>query len=239
MLLSLFLIFFKIGIITIGGGYAMIANIREEIIEKKAWLDDDELMQVITIAESTPGPIAINMATYIGYKKGGFWGSLLATLGVILPSLIIIFTISLFLDWFMANKYVAYAFVGIKCAVAFLIVRAGLGMVKKLKGALQIVIFSLVFVAMILFELFSVNCSSIFLILGGGIVGIFAYALLNKKAKPTTTNGLAVEVTSQTTADSETSEVITEQPCDSETSEVIAEQPCNSEVTPENKEDNE
>lgn len=186
MLLSLFLTFFKMGIITVGGGYAMIANIRDEIIERKGWLSDEELMQIITIAESTPGPIAINMATYIGYKKGGFWGGLLATLGVVLPSLLIIFTISLFLDAFMTNKFVAYAFIGIKSAVAFLIVRAGLGMVKKLKGKpLQIVLFLVVFVLMIIFELFSVNCSSIFLILGGGVIGIFAYALLSKKQPET------------------------------------------------------
>ena len=180
MLLSLFLTFFKIGIITVGGGYAMIANIRDEIIEKKAWLDDDELVQIITIAESTPGPIAINMATYIGFKKGGFWGSLLATLGVILPSLIIIFSISLFLDAFMANKFVAFAFVGIKCAVAFLIVRAGLGMLKKIKETLQIILFAIAFLTLVAFKLFSVSCSSIFFILGGGVIGIFAYAVFNK-----------------------------------------------------------
>ena len=210
MLLSLFLTFFKMGIITVGGGYAMIANIREEIIERKGWLNDEELMQIITIAESTPGPIAINMATYIGYKKGGFLGALLATVGVVLPSLLIIFTISLFLDIFMANKFVAYAFIGIKSAVAFLIVRAGLGMIKKLKGKpLQIVLFSLVFVAMILFELFSVNCSSIFLILGGGIVGIFAYALVSNKpkmAKQDTTPPAVCENTDDETSDEKTDE---------------------------------
>jgi chromate transporter len=158
----------------------MIANIRELVVDKKKWLDEDELMQVIAVAESTPGPIAINLATYVGYKKGGFFGSLLATLGVVLPSLIIIFTISLFLDAFMSNQYVQYAFVGIKCAVAFLILKAGLNMFKKLpKKPLPLVCFGAVFAIMIAFELFAVEFSSIFLILIGGAIGIFAYALYN------------------------------------------------------------
>ena len=178
MLLSLFWTFFKLGLFTFGGGYAMIANIREIVVDKKKWLDEDELMQVIAIAESTPGPIAINLATYVGYKKGRFLGSLLSTLGVVLPSLIIIFTISLFLDAFMSNVYVQYAFVGIKCAVAFLILKAGLNMFKKLpKKPLPLVCFGVVFAVMIVFELFAVEFSSIFLILIGGAIGIFAYAL--------------------------------------------------------------
>ena len=182
MILSLFWTFFKLGLFTFGGGYAMIANIRETVVDKKQWLDEDELMQVITIAESTPGPIAINLATYVGYKKRGFWGSLLATLGVVLPSLIIIFTISLFLDAFMANKYVQYAFVGIKCAVAFLILKAGLNMFKKLpKKALPLTVFCVVLTLTVAFELFAVRFSSVFLILIGGTIGVFVYALLKNK----------------------------------------------------------
>ncbi len=156
----------------------MIANIREIVVDKKKWLNEDELMQVIAVAESTPGPIAINLATFVGYKKRGFWGSLLATVGVVLPSLVIIFTISLFLDAFMSNKYVQYAFVGIKCAVAFLILKAGLNMFKKLpKKPLPLICFGAVFAVMIAFELFAVAFSAIFLILIGGAIGIFAYAL--------------------------------------------------------------
>ena len=179
---DLFFAFFKIGLFTFGGGYAMIANIREVVVEKKKWLDENELLQVITIAESTPGPIAINLATYVGYKKKGVLGSLLATLGVVLPSLVIIYAISLFLDAFMANRYVAYAFVGIKCAVAFLILKAGLDMFKKLpKKALPLSVFGLVFALMITFELLSVNFSSIILIVIGGVVGIIAYTLPKTK----------------------------------------------------------
>src|SRR5574344_471028 len=119
--LSLFLTFSKIGAITFGGGYAMISIIKQEIVDKYHWLTDDELTEIIAIAESTPGPIAINMATYVGYKRTGILGSILATLGVVIPSVVIILIISLFLDAFMSNNYVMYAFEGIKCGVALLI----------------------------------------------------------------------------------------------------------------------
>ncbi len=178
MLFSLFLTFFKIGLFTFGGGYAMLAQIRETVVEKNGWLTDDELTEIIAIAEATPGPIAINMATFVGFKRKGFLGSVFATLGTVLPSMIIIFIISLFLDEFMKNKYVAYAFAGIKCAVAFLILRAGLGMFKKVeKKLLPIAVFFLVLIAMIVFELLSVKFSSVLFIIAGGIIGIFAYSL--------------------------------------------------------------
>ncbi len=178
MLISLFKTFFKLGLFTFGGGYAMIANIRELVVEKNKWLDEEELLKVITVAESTPGPIAINMATYVGYKKKGVLGSFFATLGVVLPSLIIIYIISLFLDSFMVNKYVAYAFAGIKCGVSFLIIKAGLTMLKKVeKKPLPLICFGAVFGLMIIFELFAVSVSSVVLILSGGVIGIIAYGL--------------------------------------------------------------
>lgn len=176
-MLQLFLTFFKIGLFTFGGGYAMISQIKEQVVDKFAWLTDDELLEIIAISESTPGPIAINMATFVGYKKNGFWGSLFATLGVVLPSMIIIFTISLFLDKFMTNKYVANAFFGIKCAVAFLIIKAGVNMFKKVsKKPVPIITFLVVFVEMILINIFSVSFSSIIFILLGGILGIVLYS---------------------------------------------------------------
>ena len=138
LLLTLFLTFLKIGVTTFGGGYAMIANFQETIVEKKKWLTEDEFMEIITVAESTPGPIAINVATFVGYKKKGFLGSLFATLGVVLPSLVIIFVISLVLDQFMENVYVQYAFNGIKVAVAFLITRAGINLFKKMEKKILI-----------------------------------------------------------------------------------------------------
>ena len=178
MLWQLFLTFFKIGLFTFGGGYAMIAQMKEVVVEKRGWLGEDELLQVIVIAESTPGPIAINLATYVGYKRRGVLGSTMATLGVVLPSLCIIFAISLFLEPFMQNRYVQYAFVGIKCAVAFLILKAGLEMLSKLrKNKIALAGFCVVFVALLLFELFAVSMSSILLILIGGLIGICGYSL--------------------------------------------------------------
>lgn len=179
MLFELFLTFFKIGLFTFGGGYAMIAQIKESIVENKKWLTEDELLQIVAIAESTPGPIAINMATYVGYKRKGVLGSTMATLGVVLPSIVIIFTISLFLEEFMKNKYVAYAFVGIKCAVAFLIAKAGYEMFRKIeKKPLPIITFVAMFGASIILELLSKSISSIIFIIIGGIVGIVVYSLI-------------------------------------------------------------
>ena len=181
LLIRLFLTFLKIGVTTFGGGYAMIANFQETIVEKKKWLTEDEFMEIITVAESTPGPIAINVATFVGYKKKGFLGSLFATLGVVLPSLVIIFVISLVLDQFMENVSVQYAFNGIKVAVAFLITRAGINLFKKMeKKILPIICFSIVLILVILFEIFSISFSSIFYILIGGVIGIFAYSIIKR-----------------------------------------------------------
>ena len=182
MLFKLFFTFAKIGLFTFGGGYAMIAQIKETIVEQKRWLDEEELMQIITVAESTPGPIAINMATYVGYKKKGLAGSAMATLGVVLPSLVILYVISLFLDAFLQNKYVAYAFTGIKCGVAFLILRAGIDLLKKMeKCAVPRITFGSVFVLMIVFDLWSISFSSVWFILMGGVLGIVLYAVLSPK----------------------------------------------------------
>ena len=108
----LFLTMLKIGLFTFGGGYAMIALLENEFVSKKRWLDRDEFLDVAAIAESTPGPIAINAATYIGYKNGGVGGAVVATLGICIPSLTIIYLISLFFDTFLSLTYVAYAFKG-------------------------------------------------------------------------------------------------------------------------------
>ena len=118
------------------------------------------------------------MATYVGYKKRGVLGAIFSTLGVVIPSLVIIFLISLFLDEFMQNKYVSYAFRGIKCAVAFLILKAGVDMLKRLeKKPFPIVSFIAVFLLMLVLDVFSMTFSSIYLILIGGAVGIFVYSL--------------------------------------------------------------
>ena len=104
--LNLFLTFLKLGATTFGGGYAMIAQLNDIVVKKKRWMTNDELLEICGIAESTPGPIAINLATFIGYKKGKLLGSILSTLGVIFPAFLFIFIISLFLNKLMENLYV-------------------------------------------------------------------------------------------------------------------------------------
>ncbi len=181
-LLELFVVFFKLGLFTFGGGYAMIPQIKEIVIEKKHWLTEDELLEVIAISESTPGPMAINLATYIGFKRSKFLGALFSTIGVIIPSFVIILIISLFFDKFISNKYVSYAFVGIKCAVAILIVSAAFDMLKKIeKNFFNILIVLIVSIVLILLEIFQVKFSSIFLILIGGILGIVICACKKEK----------------------------------------------------------
>ena len=120
MLWELFSTLFKIGLFTFGGGYAMIAFFESEFVEKKKWLDKEEFLDMVAIAESTPGPIAINSATYVGYKNAGIIGAACATLGVVLPSFIIIYVISLFLDAFLTFELVGYAFKGIQAGVVYL-----------------------------------------------------------------------------------------------------------------------
>ena len=183
-MIELFITFFKLGLFTFGGGYAMIPQIKEQVIEKKKWLTEEEVLEIIAISESTPGPIAINMATFIGYRQKKVLGSLAATLGVVLPSLIIIYIISLFFDAFLSNQYVNYAFVGIKACVAFLITKAGFEMFLKMKKRLfNVIVFSLVFALMIIFELLSVNFSALYLIIGGGLTSIFITTLSSLKKK--------------------------------------------------------
>ena len=175
-LLALFWEFFKIGLFTFGGGYAMVAVIERTLVEKKNWIGHEEFLDFIAIAESTPGPIAINSATYIGYKIKGFFGSVFATLGVVLPCLRVIFIISLFCDRFLELEFVGYAFKGIQACVAFLILSAGLKMIKHLKKtALNIILIVAVIAAMITLDLLAVDFSTIYFILIGGVLGIIVY----------------------------------------------------------------
>ena len=129
--LSLFVTFFKIGAFTFGGGYAMIPLIQREIVETHHWLDDDDIMSVIAISESTPGPVAINMATFVGYRTAGVLGSTLATIGVILPSFVIILLVSGLLREFYNLDVVRYAFYGIRAGVLALIAKALWNLYKK------------------------------------------------------------------------------------------------------------
>ncbi len=183
IILSLFFSMLKIGCFAFGGGYAIIALLEGEFIEKHRWIDHDEFMDVVAIAESTPGPIAINAATYVGYKLKGFAGSVAATIGVCLPSFVIMYFVSLFYEQFMKLTLVAAAFKGIQICVVYLIAAAGLKMLKKMKKTPQnIAVFSIVLTGMILCTLFDLHVSSVWFILGAGVLGLTVFLI--KPCKP-------------------------------------------------------
>jgi chromate transporter len=179
-ILKLFLTFLKIGAFTFGGGYAMIPIIQRETVEKHGWVNDDEILEMLAISESTPGPIAINSATFVGYRVAGFWGSLAATCGVILPSLFIITIIAFFLRSFSEYKAVRYAFAGIRAGVAALVLKGFLTMYKKCPK--NIFSYTLVAAAFVLVTFF--DLSAILIIACGGACGlIFSLAFAGKGDK--------------------------------------------------------
>ena len=173
ILLELFLCFAKIGMFTFGGGYAMIAIIENLCVEQKKWMSHEEMMDIAVIAESTPGPIAINTATHVGYMRAGVVGALAATVGMVLPSFIIIFAISMFLEQFMEFTLIANAFQGIKIGVGLLIFDAGLKMMKKMpakKLSRGLLLFGLI--TMLCINLFSVRISSVLVMLTAAVVSV-------------------------------------------------------------------
>ena len=173
---EIFISLFKIGLFTFGGGYAMIALLENEYVTKRKWLEKEEFLDLVVIAESTPGPIAINASTYIGYKTAGLVGAIAGTVGMCLPSFIIIYIISLFLDSFLEISLIASAFRGIQVCVVYLILSAGIKMLKGMKrNALNTTIVSAVIICMVAFALLSVNFSSIFYILISAVVGLAVY----------------------------------------------------------------
>ena len=180
--LSLFFTMLKIGLFTFGGGYAMIALLENEFVEKKKYIEKDEFLDMVAIAESTPGPIAINAATYLGYKHLRFLGALVATIAVCIPSFAIIFAISLFFDAFLSFTLVEYAFKGIQACVIYLIFSAGIKMLKQIKkNAFSVTVIALVSVCMITLSLFAIKFSTIFYILICGVLGVFIYAVGNMR----------------------------------------------------------
>ena len=183
---TLFFTMLKIGLFTFGGGYAMIALLENEFVTKRGWLEQEEFLDVAAIAESTPGPIAINSATYIGYKQAGILGSVVATLGMTLPSFCIIYAISLFFDAFLSLTAVACAFRGIQIAVLYLILSAGLRMLKKMqKTPFSWAVLLLTLIGMVMLTLFSVKLSTIVYILAGGVAGVALWLIrrLRRRAK--------------------------------------------------------
>ena len=180
--LDLFLTFAKIGLFTFGGGYAMISLIENSCVEKKQWITHDEMMNVTVIAESTPGPIAINCATFVGYRKAGFLGAVIATLGIVVPSFAVIYLISMFLDNFLEITLITNAFRGIKIAVGILILDAGITMVKKMyKKVLPRAIMVCSFIAMFAINIFAWNFSTISLML---IAAVISLAIFIVKGAP-------------------------------------------------------
>lgn len=174
----------KIGLFTFGGGYAMIHVFDAEFVARKKWLESDEFMNLVTIAESTPGPIAINCSTYIGYKQAGLLGAIFATSGMVLPSFAIIFLISIFFDSFLEITWFASAFRGIQVCVIYIIFSAGLKMLKKIKKTpFNIVGICLTFITIIVLSLLSVSFSSIFYILIFALIGssVFFVRYMNEK----------------------------------------------------------
>lgn len=175
---SLFFTLLKIGLFTFGGGYAMISLLESELVERKKWLEHEEFMDIVVIAESTPGPIAINSATYVGYKRGGVLGAAAATTGVCVPSFVIIYLISLFFDRFMQLQLVAAAFKGIQVCVVYLIFSAGMKMFKKMeRSPLSVVLMGLTMVCLVTFSLLAIRFSTIFYILIGAAIGLCAYGI--------------------------------------------------------------
>ena len=177
-LIKLFLVYMKIGLFTFGGGYAMIALIEDEIVSKRGWITKEELADIVVIAESTPGPIAINCSTYVGYKIAGVTGSAVATTAVVIPSFVIIYLISLFIEAFLAIELVAYAFYGINCAVGLIIVRTGIKMAKSFKKTpLSVTCFAVSTVGFAVVNFFALNFSPIWFVLAGVIVGVVSCIL--------------------------------------------------------------
>ena len=178
ILIELFLIFAKIGLFTFGGGYAMISMIENNCVERKQWITHDEMMNVTVIAESTPGPIAINCATFTGYKQAGFIGAFVATLGIVIPSFVVIYLISMFLDSFLELTIIANAFKGIKIAVGILILDAAISMIKKMhKKILPGAIMICSCVAMLCINIFALNFSSISLMIIAAVVSLTIFVI--------------------------------------------------------------
>ena len=169
--------FFKVGLFTFGGGLAMLPIIEREVVEKHKWLKPEEMLDLIAIAESTPGAIAVNTATFIGYKVAKLWGAILATLGLVCPSVIIITIISFFVDEFLALEYVTYAFMGIRCAVGVLILFAAIKIFKGNKKYWYT--YTLLALSVIIMLCFP-NISTIYIIIGGGIMGLLINLIIFK-----------------------------------------------------------
>ena len=177
--LTLFTTFFKIGAFTFGGGYAMIPFIQKEVVETHKWISDEDILDVVAIAESTPGPVAVNSATFVGYKVCGPLGSFCATLGVVLPSFLIILFLSAVLQEFQSLAVVQYAFVGIRATVLALILKAMISLYQKCPK--NKVSYFLMVLAFVLVAFIKVN--AIYAIITCGLIGLLSAYVAAKGAK--------------------------------------------------------
>ncbi len=168
ILLDLFWTFFKIGITSFGGGYTMVSLIEREVVGKKQWLGSEDMLNIFAIAETTPGPISINTSTYVGYHKAGVVGAAASTLGVVLPSFIIIFVISFFIEFFQTNLWLGYALKGMRIGALALILGAVLNMYKKIEKT----IFGLIILAFTFLITLFTDFSIIYTLLICAAVGI-------------------------------------------------------------------
>ena len=175
---TLFITFFRIGAFTFGGGYAMIPLIQRDVVEKHKWITDDDILEIVAIAEYTPFPIAINSATFVGYRVAGFWGAFFATFGVVLPSFVIISLISLVLGEFQNITAVRYAFFGIRAGVLALLLKALFGMYRKCPK--KIVSYCVIAFAFILSVFTEINL--LFVIIGCALIGLIYSLALEKRA---------------------------------------------------------
>jgi chromate transporter len=184
LLFDLFLTFAKIGLFTFGGGYAMISLIENSCVDKKQWITHDEMMNVTVIAESTPGPIAINCATFVGYKQKGLMGAVTATAGMVLPSFFIILLISRFLDNFLEITWIAHAFMGIRIAVGILILDAAIKMIRKMqKKPVPLTIMCCSFLTIFLVDIFALRVSSIALMLIAAVISLTIFLIKRNAGK--------------------------------------------------------
>lgn len=176
---ELFITFFKIGGFTFGGGYAMIPLIQKEVVDNKQWVSDEDILDIVAIAESTPGPIAINSATFIGYKTAGVLGSFFATLGVVLPSFVIISVIAYLLQEFATYNVVKWAFFGIRAGVLSLVTKSLWTMYKKAPKGLLALIISIVSLGLVAF----LKVNALIVIALGAIVGLVSSEIKRRRAK--------------------------------------------------------
>lgn len=177
-ILRLFLTFAKIGAFTFGGGYAMIPLIQKETVEKQKWISDDDILDIVAIAESTPGPIAINAATFVGHKVCGFWGSFASTLGIVLPSFLIIYAISFVLRQFSELRIIKYAFNGIRAGVLALILKALVSMYKQFKKSL----FAYIIAVSAFLAVAFLNINVILVILACALAGLVSSFVSERRA---------------------------------------------------------